>query len=519
MALPDVSRFLALPKDRWRALGVRLSAIGLELGAVEAITRAVSNIPTPMRRPMRELHLRRAKGPAACAMRMMMFEDPITRAEAIDALGEPLLDEMVGCGLIARDAEGRFVSPFLLNVYDDVFVLVDDLSHGGAAVMGSGATTTALARATIPWQKTRSALDLGCGAGTLALLLARQVERVVGTDINPRAITLAKVNAMINGFDNVELREGDLFAPVAGETFDLITAQPPFVPMPEGATPATYLYGGRRGDELALRVLSELPPHLGEHGRAVLFTEWPMIEGSDETLENRVRSVIPSDALNVLLLRTPETNLDEHCTWYAANDHRTLGPEFARLATTRREHFERMKIRALHPTFNVIERAARRPAWTSTVDIRAIGGVAHAAVVTSARIDKLIAARDLLVHGDDDAILDSPLRVPKKTVFVEERTEPDPNAETTMSARFSDTALLPPLGLNQEAFGLISLIHSSDTVRAAAEFLAQALQTGHVPGAIRKVLPHAKEALLHGLLEVKPEPRAPVSATKKGGAS
>ena len=66
------------------------------------------------------------------------------------------------------------------------------------------------------------------------LSLAAKVDRVIGTDINPRAVALSRINAALNGIGNVEFREGDMFAPVAGETFDLIISQPPFVSTPPG---------------------------------------------------------------------------------------------------------------------------------------------------------------------------------------------------------------------------------------------------------------------------------------------
>ena len=99
-------------------------------------------------------------------------------------------------------------------------------------------------------------LDLGCGAGTGALSLAAQVDRVIGTDINPRAVALSRINAALNGIGNVEFREGDMFAPVAGENFDLIISQPPFVSTPPGLAAASYESGGARGDELPLRLLA-----------------------------------------------------------------------------------------------------------------------------------------------------------------------------------------------------------------------------------------------------------------------
>jgi len=73
-------------------------------------------------------------------------------------------------------------------------------------------------------------LDLGTGSGVCAVFAARQAQRVVAVDINLAAVRCAAINAALNGVEHVvEVRHGDLFAPVAGERFDLILFNPPFL--------------------------------------------------------------------------------------------------------------------------------------------------------------------------------------------------------------------------------------------------------------------------------------------------
>src|SRR5205823_1604642 len=73
------------------------------------------------------------------------------------------------------------------------------------------------------------ALDMGTGSGIGAVFAARAGYRVVGVDLNPEAVRCARINALMNRLeDRLEAREGDLFAPVAGERFDLILFNPPF---------------------------------------------------------------------------------------------------------------------------------------------------------------------------------------------------------------------------------------------------------------------------------------------------
>ena len=87
------------------------------------------------------------------------------------------------------------------------------------------------------------ARSIGPGCGIQALLAAKHSERVVATDVNPRALAFAAFNAALNGIDKIEFRLGDGFAPVEGESFDLIVSNPPYVisPMPRTRT-ATAVY-------------------------------------------------------------------------------------------------------------------------------------------------------------------------------------------------------------------------------------------------------------------------------------
>ncbi|MFF8960119.1 HemK2/MTQ2 family protein methyltransferase [Streptomyces sp. NPDC014894] len=74
-------------------------------------------------------------------------------------------------------------------------------------------------------------LDVGTGAGALALAAARRGARVTAVDTALRAVLTARLNARLARLP-VEVLHGDLFAPVAGRRFDLIVSNPPYVPAP-----------------------------------------------------------------------------------------------------------------------------------------------------------------------------------------------------------------------------------------------------------------------------------------------
>src|SRR5205814_2148722 len=104
-----------------------------------------------------------------------------------------------------------------------------------------------------PRRRVARALDVGTGNGAQALLAARHSAQVVATDVNPRALKYTQLNAALNGVANLETRAGSLFEPVAGERFDLVTCNAPYVISPE--TRWQYRDGGLPGDELSERVV------------------------------------------------------------------------------------------------------------------------------------------------------------------------------------------------------------------------------------------------------------------------
>ena len=489
MPLPDISKMTSVPPAVWRALGTRLRAIGVTLARVQEVTQVGVFMLDAARAPIRKWHLRKMHDAAALAMRMLMFDDGLSRVDAESALGEVPLDTLVDAGFIIRLDDGNYVSPFNLNLVGNIFVICDHLSHGSDAVMGAGQTTTFMCDASRPSRRLRGALDVGCGAGTGALNLAAQVDHVIGVDINPRAVALSRINASLNGMGNAEFREGDMFAPVAGRKFDLIISQPPFVSTPPGLTVASYESGGARGDELPMRLLREIPAHLAKNGRAVILAEWPELPG--ESVEQHVRAALAAPDIKLLILQCPGSSLNDYCAIYAAADHPNLGPEFERDTMLRREHLEAMGIRGLRIAINILQHSAEPPTgWTAAVDIQGAGQI----ILSSERIDKMIAARDLASCGQD-ALLAATLRIPDGTAFIEERSGLEAGVNFKLMARLSPWLLVRPAELNADALRLLALVHQSATVKHAAEAFRP-------PVELEKITSTVNYFLLYGLLEI-----------------
>lgn len=141
-------------------------------------------------------------------------------------------------------------------------------------------------------------LDLCTGSGCLAILAARVFPNaeVDAVELSPQAVEVARGNIADSGFaDRINLFQGDLFAPVAKERYDLIITNPPYVdaeamdelPPEFRHEPAMALDGGEDGLDIVRRILAETPRHLNPgggllceigRGRDILEGDYPELD-------------------------------------------------------------------------------------------------------------------------------------------------------------------------------------------------------------------------------------------------
>ncbi len=137
----------------------------------------------------------------------------------------------------------------------------------------------------LPASPAGEALDLCGGSGIGALRLSRTARSSTTADITERSAFFAEFNARLNG---LEIRSscGDLYEPVRGSQFDLISAHPPFVP----ATGPNMIYrdAGDTGEEITRRIIEGLPEHLRIGGTCVILCV--ARDTPEQTFEQRARS-------------------------------------------------------------------------------------------------------------------------------------------------------------------------------------------------------------------------------------
>jgi 16S rRNA (guanine1207-N2)-methyltransferase len=149
-----------------------------------------------------------------------------------------------------RPSSSRRPAQITLRVRDHPFVFRTDAGVFSRSELDRG---TELLLEAIELGPCESILDLGCGYGAIGIVAARLSEggHVILTDVNERAVALARANVAANDIRNAEVRLGDLYAPVADDSFDHILCNPPI----------------RAGRGVVDRIIGEAPSHLLEGGR------------------------------------------------------------------------------------------------------------------------------------------------------------------------------------------------------------------------------------------------------------
>jgi len=248
--------------------------------------------------------------PLETLVRLFLLQDAVPRQAAERALPD-LVGALAADRLLAVSGEQVRALVDCRPYADDdrdLWVLSDltpgldgaGMRVGSDHVLGISPASTSLAQLTLR-HPVGSALDLGTGCGVQALHLAGHSDHVVATDVNRRALWLARLNAALNESDRIEPREGSLLDPVAGERFDLVTTNPPFVISPPGGERLVYRDSGLPGDEVVERIVREAPAHLTEGGWLQVLANWAVLD--DLAWDERLAGWLPPDHAALVVQR------------------------------------------------------------------------------------------------------------------------------------------------------------------------------------------------------------------------
>ncbi|HVM94756.1 MAG TPA: methyltransferase [Candidatus Acidoferrales bacterium] len=259
---------------RW--LAERLNVVGYTAESVSQRLgiRHPDDVGALNHAPKMEL-LRGDRAPLSTLIRLLFLESEETGSAVDAALGAGACKRLATSSLLRRRGTKVCVRLRLETVGDQYFLAdrrfrrVDRMALrlGGRDPVYPPSSDSLLLREIVAAHEKPSVLDLCCGSGVQGLALAQRASRVVAVDLNPRAAAVTRLNAQLNGIDQIEVHVGDLFKPLRGRQFDVIIANPPFVSSPYEHGPG-YHAGGATGDRVLRRVVRGYTKHLSPGGHA-----------------------------------------------------------------------------------------------------------------------------------------------------------------------------------------------------------------------------------------------------------
>jgi SAM-dependent methyltransferase len=197
-----------------------------------------------------------------------------------DVIPAPVLDAMHAADALAP-APGGYRSRVRFSTLDGLLFAHSAYPTVEADAVFFGPDTYRFARAIRAHrqERVRRAVDIGCGAGPGAILLARAYPEadVIGVDINDAALRMTRANAALAGVP-VQAVHSDLLGAVDG-LFDLIVANPPYL-----IDPAARSYrhgGGELGAGLSHAIIEAALERLAPGGSLLLYTGSAIVGGED----------------------------------------------------------------------------------------------------------------------------------------------------------------------------------------------------------------------------------------------
>ena len=217
----------------------------------------------------------------------LLKNDPIPPERLSLFFSEEELATFIGQGIVTELDDGRLRFEIRIIPFMDKLLVTDRFDRSTKGLTYCGIDSLIMAeenRAQFLGQRHfKSCLDIGTGAGIQAICASGYCRKVSGIDINPRAITYAKINAGINNLDKRRFRKSDLFSGVK-EKYDLILSNPPFMFYPKSELEKEEHLdgdGGMYGLEVVGNILDNIDHYLEENGVARIIAQSPIVGNHD----------------------------------------------------------------------------------------------------------------------------------------------------------------------------------------------------------------------------------------------
>jgi methylase of polypeptide subunit release factors len=303
--------------------------------------------------------------PLETLTRLWPLQADVTVEHATRAL-PGLMDALVAARVLERDGDVVRATVDLRPYADDDvdWWVFSDLTPGLDAgpnvmaadhVLGVSPASTSLAQLTVR-RPVGSALDLGTGCGVQSLHLSTHADRVVATDLNPRAVALTRATAALNGLD-LDVREGSFFEPVARETFDLVVSNPPFVVSPGTGDLLTYRDSGLPGDEVVRRVVTGAAALLAPDGVAQVLGNW--VHEAGRRWEERVASWVGETGCDAWVVEREVADVAQYAELWLRDAGLDRRPDYTQRYDAWVRWFDEQGVEAVGFGWLVLRRAER----------------------------------------------------------------------------------------------------------------------------------------------------------------
>lgn len=484
------------------ALRRALQAVGFTVDGIGQLLSPVASaaLHREQRLPA-DLETRDLGTPIAILVRLFALGLPVSVRDLDRALPGWDTRRLAAAGLV-HVSGAQVTAAYDLRPYGDdqhSWWVVSDLSEVMTGeplpvdhVLGIGGASTTLASWT-PRGDVGRALDLGTGCGVQSLHLSTHAERIVATDTSERALDIADWNARLNGCE-WDLRRGDLFAPVAGERFDLIVSNPPFVITPRTPGMPVYEYrdGGRVGHGVVCSLIAQLPQHLEPGGVAQLLANWEVPAGGD--WRTVVGEWFESTGLDAWVVQRDEQDPAEYAElWAGDGGHRSGAAGFEQIYAAWLADFAARGVERIGFGVITVQRPAQpREPWR---DLVAVTGSVQSPMGPS--IEAGLAARTWLAESGDAGVLAARLRI-APDVTEERHGRPDADDPSVIVLR-QGGGLRRAFTLDTALAAFVSVCDGELTVAQALDAIATLLDVDRA-ALVAEELPVIRELVADGLL-------------------
>jgi SAM-dependent methyltransferase len=396
--------------------------------------------------------------PLGLLIRLFYFGEAVSSNSVFASFPSEITNSMLTTGTLQE--EGDRVAPGCMLVhFGKLLIACDSVRRVQAGplddlVLGVNRPTQILGNCMLRPPTAGDVLDLGTGCGTLAFEAASKARRVIGTDINERALDFAMFNSALNGIGNFEVRGGDRFEPVRDQRFDLVVCNPPFF-----LTPTSKLLFTNNPfalDSFVESLAREAPGVLKEGGYFQMLCEW--VEMKNQPWQDRLKDWFRNSGCDVLILKAYEIDPSDYTLRRAAESAALHGESNPEALWDHVKYFAERGVEKIYGGLVTIRRSTvwsdgspRSKNWFVTDEMDEVP-----TVQIGEQLVERFTTEDVLASESDSRLLAAKPRLSKDVILVQEAAQENRSWKPKMIYLERRAGLVRRLGFNSEIAGLVA---------------------------------------------------------------